>query len=347
MRFILCFCSLLNFWNSCSSQKQPISVEKIYDSKIQNYVAKYRNADPAFFNNEKDFWVQYSSWSVLGIDDFGIKYVYDFEKEDLIRVNGLYETPKKMILKYDFTGAIGFNFYFDETRIGWLTLGPSMTSTTLRVVDIEASTKDEKTFNVPHSLLEIEPIIVNTTSLLFNNYLLHVDGRIDTLKVDKTTTFPADGDKVFMHKNAFMIDKYSGQKNPNVDASKTNPIDFNQIEGNRLTTRAITSPNGKTQNYRIECGYRNVWLLSHKSNPEKFCLYDTKSDKLHPFELDKKIFNLDNLSLADPVSSDETSPGRDVIFSYFASMNADNLYIYVIKNGIEIYKVSEYGTIMK
>jgi hypothetical protein len=342
MKLLFLF-SLSIFFHHCKSQ-QLVSVVKIYDSRIESYIAKNKDTDPEFFNSKKRFWIQNSCYSILGIEGLGIKYIYDFEKKELKRLNGLFDVSKKMKLKYDFTGAIGSNFYFDGSKIGWLTSVANLTS--LRVVDVERNSRSEKIFNIPQSLQEIDPIIIDTTCLLLNNFILYENGEIDTLKVGLTTTFPSEGDKIFMRRHAFMIDKYFGQKNPNATATKTNPIDFNKIEGNQLITQKIIAPNINTENYRIECGHSNVWLLSHKSSPEKFFLFDTQSSATYPFELDKNIFKVDSFSLAQPVQSSETAPGRDVMFSYMSSMNEKHIYLYVIKNGITLYRIQNYKNLM-
>jgi hypothetical protein len=344
---LLTFFTLLSFCLSCQGQPLVLKADKIYDSRVESYITKNRDIDPDFFNSKDDFWIQTASHSVLGLDKFGIKYTYNFDTKTLKRIEGVFEVPRRMNLKHDFTGAIGFNFYFDETVIGWLTKSTSASLLILRYVDIEQNFRQEVIFNIPKSLQDIEPVIVDTVQLLFNNYLLDRNGKIDTLKVDRSTTLPGEGDKIFMRKHAFMIDKYFEQKNPNADMTKTNPIDYNRIEGNRLVTQKVLSTDIKTINYRVETNYGDIWLLSHKSNPESFCLYNAQNGSTYPFKLDNTIFNLNNLSLAEIVPSSETTPGQDVTFSYMTSMTNECIYIYLIKNGIALYKVSNYKSIMK
>jgi hypothetical protein len=344
---LLIFAISLSFSLLCHGQPLILKADKIYDSRAENYISNNRTIDPDFFNSKKRFWLQLVSKSVLGLEEFGIKYTYDFETKKLKRIDGIFGASRMMSLKHDFTGSIGFNFYFDETVIGWLTKSLSASSLILRYVDIERNVNNEVIFNIPQSFQGIEPVIVDTVQLLFNNYLLDNRGEIDTLKIDRSTTFPSPGDKVFMRKRAFMVDKYYEQENPKADVTGTNPIDYNRIDGHRLITQKILSDNVKIVNYRVETNHGDLWLLSHKSNPEDFCLYNVQNGKIYPFKLDKTIFNLNNLSLAEIVPSGETTPGQNVVFSYLTSMTNESIYIYLIKDGIALYRVSDYRKLLR
>jgi hypothetical protein len=345
MKSLLIFSISISFF-SCNGQ-HLMSVEKIYDTKIESYVAKYKNTDPGYFNHKDDFWIQTLSSAVLGIDGLGIKYIYDFEKKQLKKIDGMFAEQKKILLKHDFTGGISFNFYLDGPTIGWLTKPTAEHLVTLRLVNTEENFRSEKTFIIPRGLREIEPLIFDTTSLIFNNIILYQNNRIDTLKIDRGTTFPGEGDKVFMRRRSYMIDKYYAQRNPNSNVTQTNPIDYNKVEGHKLVTQKVIATNFKPNNYRIETSYEDIWLLSHKSSPEKFCLYDVQTARAYPFELDESIFNLDRFSLAEPLTSSETAPSRDVLFSYLTSMTDRHIYLYVIKNGISLYRIANYHEILK
>jgi hypothetical protein len=344
---LLIFAISLSFSLPCHGQPFILEADKIYDSRAENYISSNRTIDPDFFNSKKRFWLQLASKSVLGLEEFGVKYTYDFETKKLRRIDGIFGVSRRMNLKHDFTGAIGFNFYFDETVIGWLTKSLSASSLILRYVDIERNLHKEVTFNIPQALQDIEPVIVDTVQLLFNNYLLDSNGKIDTLKMDRGTTLPSRGDKVFMRNHAFMVDKYYEQKNPKAELTRTNPIDYNRIDGDRLVTQKVLSVNVKTVNYRVETNHGDLWLLSHKSNPEDFCLYNIQNGKTYPFKLDKTIFNLSNLSLAEIVPSGETTPGQNVTFSYLTSMTNESIYIYLIKDGIALYRISDYRKLLR
>lgn len=330
---------------SCQAQPKLEAIE-IYDSRIESYISKNKEIDPVFFSSKR-FWLQYESYSVLGNEESGIKYIYNFENRSLMSIEGLFKEPRAMLLNHDYTGGIGHNFYFDNSIICWLAKSGNQGTVVLRVVDIKKNSNQEIVFNVPKQFLSIDPIIIDTNKLLYNKYVLNSNSKVDTLQIDNNTTFPHDGDKIFMRKNGFMIDKYFDQEDPKFTLTKTNPIDYNYIDNNRLVTQKVILTNVISGKYKIETNSGSVWLLSHKVNPNKFLLYESETDKTYPFTLDDSIFNLDNLSIIEPVISTETAPGLDIKFSYLTSMTEHNIYIYIIKNGIKLYKVSDYRKLLQ
>lgn len=247
-----------------------------------------------------------------------------------------------MLLNYDYTGGIGHNFYFANGIICWLTKPSSETTLVLRTVDIRKNRSKETLFVLPKQFQGTRPIIIDTCRLLYQNFVLDSNGKIDTLQIDEDTTFPFESDKIFMRRNGFMIDKYSDQENPKYSMTGTNPIDYNQILNGKMVTKKVACNQENMGNYRVETNQGDVWLLSHKIYPEKFMLYDIEANACFPFLLDKTIFKLENLSPIEPIISTESAPGQDVKFSYFTSMTKDNIYIYTIKDGIKLYKISEY-----
>jgi hypothetical protein len=331
--------------SSCSGQKK-LDVNLIFDSNVKNNVIlSIKKKDPLFFSN-KYHWLVYQNLNLCGLEMYGLKYSYNYDDSILREVNGIFTSEKKIGDKGDIAAKTEFNFYFDKDVVGWFTASKDRNIEVIRAVDIEKGTQQETTFQIPKSLQDTDPIIIDTNKLLYNNLILKSDNTIDTLLLDKDKDFWFPHyDRVFMRKNSFMVDRYHGQENP-VLRKDVNPIDYFKIEGNRLVVQNINPPNAKIANYRVEANHENIWFMSHKISPEKFLLYDVKTDKAYPFELDKSIFKLENLRLIELPEPDPLDP-YDVRFSYRTSMTESNLYIYIINNGIKLYKVSDYRKLLR
>lgn len=332
---------------STSCQAQPmLEAKEIYDSRIDSYISRGKEIDSIFFNSSR-FWLQYEHFSVLGNEQYGIEYIYDFESKNFMKINGRFERPRPIQLSYDYTGGIGHNFYFDDGLICWLTKSIDPNQLILRSVDIRKNENQEIVFEIPEQLIEMRPVIIDIRRLLYHNYLLKSDGDVDTLQFENNTTFPDYSDKIFMRKNAFVVDKYYDQESPNYSATETNPIEFNYITNDRLITQIITINDKDIGNYKIESNYQTIWLLSNKIYPHQFLLYEAETGNSYPFTLDKSIFRLENLSEIEPIISTETAPGQNVKFSYLTSMTENYIYVYLIKNGIKLYKISDYRKLIE
>jgi hypothetical protein len=338
MRSIAIFALLLTCTN-CLGQSS-LDVEKIYDSDLENYTTAIMENDSSFASS-RTFWMQFEEYSLLGLRDFGVKYLYDFEEKKLIRYSGLFDQARRLDEKFNRHGNLNETFYIEDNIIGWLTRSTDAQQQVFRFIDLTRNIKREKIFYVPKSLTHLDPIVIDTSKLLFERFVLNSDNSIDTLRTDINTRYAFIDDKVLMRKNSFMVERFPKQQNPNVQPG-FNALDYNTIEGGRIVTRKVEPKNIKISEYTVECSHDDVWLLSHKTHPHKFALYDAAKDKVVPFELDKAIFNLENLSLIEPYISEETAPSSDVRFSYFTAMNEKSLYIYLIKKGIKLYRVSDY-----
>jgi hypothetical protein len=331
---------------SCNSQVQ-LPASKIYDSKVESYVATIRKADPEFFGN-KVIWIPFQDKSLLGTEGGGFRYCYNFETKTLETINQSFADQRKMILKLDFTGALAHNFFFDNNIIAWLSKGIEKDQLFLRTFDYGRKSLSEKKFIVPVELLGHEsqyPIMLDTNKILIERYLIYDNENIDTVSLTNRSFLPAPGDKIFMRKNGFVSDKYFQQQNPNNRSNS--PIDLNLIVNEELVTEKLGAIANDLSKYRVECGFEDIWFFSHKSFPDQFLLIDVKTKKKLFFSLDKSIFNLDNLSVVEPTPSSETSPGINVKFSYLASMNEKNIYIFLIKDGIKLYRVENYRQMLK
>ncbi len=327
--------------SSCSSQEK-LDVALIFDSKVKNdVVLAIKKADSLYFSNKYD-WFSYKNLSLWALDVNGLKYSYNYDEKVLREVKGTFSYDMGIRNPVDFFGKVEYNFYFDEGTIGWLTTSNDLDTEVLRTVDIEKNTRQEATFRIPKGLQDFQPIIISPSQLLYHKYVLNSDNTIDTVKVGEGVSFP-HFDRVYMRRNSFMVDKYHELENP--VHNDTNPIDYIKIEGNRMVAQKVNPPNVKIANYRVEANHENIWFMSHKISPEKFLLYDVNTQKAYPFELDKSIFKIENLRLIE-LQPDIENP-YDVKFSYHTSMTESNLYIYVIKNGIKIYKVSDYRKLLR
>ncbi len=337
------FIALAFIISSCSGQEK-LDVALIFDSNVKNdLVVSIKKIDTNFFSN-KYHWFVYQNLNLCGLEMNGLKYRYNYDDSTLHLLKGRFTTDRKVVDRGDIAAKTEFNFYFDKDVVGWFTASKDRNIEVIRIVDIEKNTHQEATFRIPKSLQDTDPIIIGTDKLLYNNLVLNSDNTIDTLLIDKDIWFPHD-DRVYMRKNSFMVDRYHVEENP-VLRKDVNPIDYFRIEGNHLIVQGVNPSNVKVSNYRIEANHENTWLLSHKISPEKFLLYDVKTAKAYPFELDKSVFKLDNLDLIELPEPDPLNP-YNVRFSYLTSMTEKSIYIHVIKNGIKLYKISDYRKLLR
>ncbi len=332
---------IIFLFTSCSGQKQ-LKTELIFNSKVNNEVVlAIKNLDSTYFSNKYE-WFAYKNLSIWCLDSNGIKYIFNYDNNQLSKVNGTFKYDLKIYNPDDYFGKVEYNFYFDKNTIGWLTLTKDPNIEIVRTVDIEKGTQQEATFHIPKSLQDYQPIILSPNKLLYHNYVLNSDNTIDTLEVGDGVSFP-HFDRVYMRKNSFMVDKYFELENLQQD--DVSPIDFIKVEGKRMVAQKVDPPNVNIANYRVEANHDNIWFFSHKISPEKFLLYDVNSKKAFPFELDKSVFKLENMYLIE-LEPDIEDP-YDVKFSYHTSMSDNSIYIYIIKDGIKLYKVSDYRRLLK
>lgn len=326
----------------CSGQEK-LDVVLVFDSKVRNdVVISLKKEDSLYFPNKYE-WFAFKNLSLWCLDENGIRYKYDYDKSKLSPVNGIFPNDRTIHNPSDVSGKVEFNYFFNANSVGWLTLSDNLDIEVLRIVDLERDFYEETSFQIPKDLQDLQPIIISKNKLLYHNLVLNSDNTIDTLDVDIGVSYP-HFDRVYMRRNSFMVDRYYAQKSPK-PRKDVSPIDFFKIEGNRLIAQEVNPPGVKIENYRVETSNENIWLLSHKIDPEKFLLYDVNLVKGYPFELDTTVFRLDNLRLIE-MEPDIENP-YDVNFSYHTSMTEDNIYIYMIKDGIKIYKVSDYRKLFR
>lgn len=335
------FIALTFVITSCLGQEK-LDATLIFESKVKNdVIVSIKRKDSLYFSNKYD-WLAFKNLSLWCLPVNGIKYSYNYDEKVLSEVNGIFPDDRKIRNPSDFFGKVEYNFYFDKNIVGWFTSSKDRNIEVIRSVDIEKGTQQETTFYVPKNLQDIQPIIISPNQLLYHNYILNSNNTIDTLKVGEGVSFP-HFDRVYMRKNSFMVDKYHELQNPLLDDA--NAIDYIRIEGNLMVAQKVNPPNVKIANYRVEANHENIWLMSHKITPEKFLIYNVDTQKAHPFELAKSIFKLENLRVIE-LEPDIEAP-YDVKFSYHTSMTESDLYIYMIKNGIKLYRVSDYQQLLR
>lgn len=332
---------LLSFCIGLCLAQNYTDAQLIFDSNTKNdAVLSIKNHDSLFFE-KKHTWISYQAFSFWIREKSVIAFRYNYEDSSAQPIDAIFTGTKKISLQDDFAGKSEFNYYFDKEVIGWRTVSDG-TNQIIRTLNFKTNAKRETIFQVPKQFQELDPIIVSPDQIIYNRFILNSDNSIDTLQVRSDVFLPSNA-RVYMRRNSFMVDRYYGQQNPRLQSQ--NAIEFFKIVGNRLEGQAITAPGIKMSNYRIEANWENIWLLSHKIDPEKFLLFDVNAVKAYPFELDKTVFALKNLNVIS-VPWDELFP-YDVKFSYLSSMNENNIFIYLIGNGIKVYRIANYQKLIK
>jgi hypothetical protein len=329
MRVCSAICLLVYSYSFSFGQELTV----IFKSKESNVPVKAILREDSLYFRQPNFWFPIANNTFWAIEKFGIKYRYDFANNTLQKINRQFNIPKKELMNNDFSPQYAHNFYFYNNIIAWRAKSTTNANEVVRYIDLSNNMGDENIFAIPAKLRNLHPIIIDTNRLLIDNYILHVNGQIDTLTMQAVGNLSGD-DRIYMSYEAFFVDRF--YKNLQMPSGQNNALYFFQIVNGKVVRSTLNIDNW--QDWRIECIYGASALLSSKTKPYKFVLW--KPEKVVDIELDSAIFNMKKVIALPKERSDQSAPPSDLQFAHMVSMTATEAYFFFFDDGITIYKIS-------